>query len=47
MFPEIKPLPMHEGIYGLAANVILLIGLSLVTKPNDPERVEKFAGNAG
>ncbi|TVR28775.1 MAG: sodium:solute symporter family protein [Balneolaceae bacterium] len=42
MFPEIKPLPMHEGMYGLAANVILLIGISLVTKPDDPERVEKF-----
>jgi len=42
MFPEIKPLPMHEGMYGLAANVILLIGVSLVTKPDDPERVEKF-----
>jgi solute:Na+ symporter, SSS family len=45
MFPEIKPLPMHEGMYGLAANVILLIGVSLMTKPDNPERVEKFANS--
>ena len=45
IFPEIKPFPMHEGIYGLMANVVLLISVSLVTKPDDPERVEKFANS--
>jgi len=47
VFPELKPLPMHEGMYGLAANLILLIGVSLYTKPDDPERVEKFVNSGG
>lgn len=42
VFPEIKPLPVHEGIYGLIANVILLTGVSLATKPDDPERIIRF-----
>ncbi|NBC26009.1 MAG: sodium:solute symporter family protein [Bacteroidetes bacterium] len=42
LFPEIKPLPVHEGIYGLIANIILLIGVSLATKPDDPERILRF-----
>jgi len=42
LFPEIKPLPVHEGIYGLIANVILLISVSLLTDPDDPERVWHF-----
>ena len=42
IFPEIKPLPVHEGVYGLIANVVLLIGVSLATKPDESERVRKF-----
>jgi SSS family solute:Na+ symporter len=42
LMPDLKPLPMHEGVYGLAVNVILLIGISLLSRPDDPERVEKF-----
>lgn len=42
IFVELRPFPMHEGMYGLAANIILLIGFSLLTKPDDPERVQKF-----
>ena len=42
IFPEIKPLPVHEGVYGLIANVVLLIGVSLATKPDESERVHKF-----
>lgn len=42
VFPELKPLPMHEGIYGLIANVSLLVGISLATKPDPIERVNKF-----
>ena len=45
LMPDLKPLPVHEGIYGLATNVILLIGVSLLSKPDDPERVEKFTGS--
>ncbi len=42
IFSELKPLDMHEGIYGLAANIILLVGVSLLTRPDDPEIVKKF-----
>lgn len=42
MLPELKPLPMHEGIYGLIVNTILLISVSLATKPDDPDRVKRF-----
>jgi SSS family solute:Na+ symporter len=42
VMPELKPLPVHEGIYGLAVNLSLLIGVSLFTSPDDPDRVEKF-----
>ena len=30
--PEFKPLPIHEGIYGLIVNLMLLISVSLGTK---------------
>lgn len=42
LLPELKPLPMHEGIYGLIVNIMLLISVSLATKPDDPERVMRF-----
>ncbi|MEX0660395.1 MAG: sodium:solute symporter family protein [Balneolaceae bacterium] len=42
IFPEIKPLPMHEGIYGLITNVILLVGVSYATTPDPKETVNKF-----
>jgi solute:Na+ symporter, SSS family len=45
VFPELKPLPMHEGMYGLAVNVTLLVGISRVTKPDNPARVEKFVNS--
>ncbi|MFU8813384.1 MAG: sodium:solute symporter family protein, partial [Balneolaceae bacterium] len=40
--PELKPLPLHEGVYGLVANVSLLISVSLFTKPDDPRLSETF-----
>jgi solute:Na+ symporter, SSS family len=41
--PAWKPLPLHEGIYGLAANVILLVGVSLVTKPVMDRRLAEYS----
>ncbi|GAB5408352.1 MAG: sodium:solute symporter family protein [Balneolaceae bacterium] len=40
--PEFKPLPMHEGIYGLIVNISLLIGVSLATKPEEVERIKRY-----
>jgi SSS family solute:Na+ symporter len=42
VMPELKPLPVHEGVYGLIVNLILLVSVSLATTPDDPKRVEKF-----
>ncbi len=28
--PGSRPLPLHEGIYGLAVNVLLLVGLTIL-----------------
>lgn len=40
--PEFKPLPMHEGIYGLIVNIALLVGVSLRTKPEGIERIKRY-----
>lgn len=45
VMPELKPLPVHEGIYGLIVNITLLIFISLITSPDDPTRVEKFVSS--
>jgi hypothetical protein len=33
---------MHEGIYGLIVNVVVLVAVSLATRPHDEERVREF-----
>lgn len=33
VFPELRPWPVHEGVYGLATNVALLVGISLAGRP--------------
>lgn len=42
VFPELRPFPVHEGIYGLAANVPVLIAVSLLTKPQPMEILEAY-----
>ena len=41
--PALKPLPLHEGIYGLVVNVILLVGVSLLTKPVSEARLAEYS----
>ena len=41
--PSLRPLPLHEGIYGLAANVIVLVLVSLATKPVSESRLAEYA----
>jgi SSS family solute:Na+ symporter len=44
LHPEWKPVPgLHEGIYGLAANVPLLVAVSLATRAPDPERARAYS----
>jgi SSS family solute:Na+ symporter len=42
-FPEWKPVPgLHEGVYGLAANVPVLVAVSLATRRESWERVRAY-----
>lgn len=45
LYPDLKPLPMHEGVYGLMVNVILLIGLSLLSLPESHNAYGRFLPN--
>ncbi|MDA8015822.1 MAG: sodium:solute symporter family protein [Thermoanaerobaculia bacterium] len=41
--PELKPVAdLHEGIYGLVVNVVVLVLVSLATPPQDEARVRDF-----
>ena len=41
--PQLRPIPdLHEGIYGLAVNLTVLVVVSLATRPHDPQRVREF-----
>jgi len=42
LYPELRPFPLHEGIYGLIVNIPLLVGVSLLTEPESPERVARY-----
>lgn len=42
IYPHLKPIPIHEGIFGLIVNVTILIVVSLLTAPDASERVKKF-----
>ncbi len=41
-FPEWKPVPAHEGLFGLIVNVTLLVSVSLLTKPLETDRIKRF-----
>ncbi|MEM1128420.1 MAG: sodium:solute symporter family protein [Bacteroidota bacterium] len=40
--PAWRPVPIHEGLYGLAANLFLLIAVSLATPPEAADRVQPY-----
>jgi len=40
--PELRPVPLHEGIYGLAANLLAFVTVSLATRPDPAERVRAY-----
>jgi SSS family solute:Na+ symporter len=42
LYPDLRPLPLHEGIYGLIVNISLLVSVSLMTEPESQERVERY-----
>lgn len=42
LFPDWRPLPVHEGVYGLMTNCSLLIAVSLMSKNSRGEMVARF-----
>ena len=42
LYPDLRPLPLHEGVYGLIVNISLLVSVSLMTEPESQERVERY-----
>ena len=42
--PELRPFPLHEGIYGLIANVAVFVAVSLATKPEPMEKLRAYMG---
>ncbi len=43
LFPSLAWGEIHAGIYGVVANTIVMVVVSLLTPPMDPEHVEQFA----
>ena len=42
--PHLRPLPLHEGVYGFAANVAVSVAVSLCTAPHDRDRLAAYTG---
>lgn len=42
LYPEYRPVPLHEGIYGLLANITLFVTVSLATRPESESRINRY-----
>jgi SSS family solute:Na+ symporter len=42
VLPSLRPVPLHEGVYGLAANVLAFVAVSLLTTPHDRSRLTPY-----
>jgi solute:Na+ symporter, SSS family len=42
IYPVLKPFPLHEGIYGIIINILILYGVSICTTPESPERIKRY-----
>jgi SSS family solute:Na+ symporter len=42
VLPSLRPVPLHEGVYGLAANVLAFVAMSLLTTPHDRSRLTPY-----
>ena len=40
--PELRPVPLHEGVFGLAANLVVFVAVSLATRPEPAEKVRAY-----
>ena len=41
-FPDLRPVPLHEGMFGLAANIFTLVVLSKFNRKPSQERIDDF-----
>lgn len=41
-FPNLKPLDVHEGLIGLAFNIVALVAVSLATQPPPADHIEEW-----
>ncbi len=39
---HLRPFPLHEGVYGLAANIAVFLTVSLLTPPHDRDRLRAY-----
>lgn len=42
LYPDLRPFPLHEGIYGLIVNIILFVSVSLATEPESESRIDRY-----
>jgi len=49
LFPAIRPLPLHEGLYGLVANVLVFALVNVFAEPEPEDKVRAYinSGTAG
>ncbi len=40
--PQLRPVPLHEGVYGLVANIAVFIAVSLLTPAHDREHLRAY-----
>ncbi|MFO8098248.1 MAG: sodium:solute symporter family protein [Salinibacter sp.] len=40
--PALRPVPLHEGVYGLGANLVVFIAVSLLTSPPSRDRLADY-----
>lgn len=43
LYPELKPVPVHEGVYGLLVNLFVFITVSLSTRPEPLETLNYYS----
>jgi SSS family solute:Na+ symporter len=41
--PALRPFPLHEGVYGLGANLAVFVVVSLLTSPHSRNRLAEYA----
>jgi SSS family solute:Na+ symporter len=44
LLPHLRPFPMHEGVYGLVANILVFVAVSLATEPEPMEKLRAYMG---